>query len=406
MEHIIQILSEIPIFQGLSREDLALIVPILSTHELPAESLVVKEGDIGDSMFIIKSGTVRVTKTEENGSEVLISHLYKGQYFGEFSLIDNLPRSANVVTEEATEIFTLNRGDFDRLLAANIVIKAAFHQNCLKETFSRFRNIISNFTFAQHDLREKREALDEINRDLSLAKKLQRYFINTDYLRTEHTADNGVRHSYIYKPSIAIGGDFLNVFQLRDSVVGMIIADFEGHGITAALATGVLKSALSIVLADLGEKPIELMSFLNDHFHKVIAQLYATCYYAVIHTEERRIVLAKAGHHHPLVWKARLNDFTPIECPGTGLGLMPNARFGVVEQDIEPGDKVLFFTDGIIEQMNGSHEMYSKKRMTEKVRELILAGETNTLDRLLDDLVAFSGTDQFEDDVTMILFEF
>jgi len=85
---------------------------------------------------------------------------------------------------------------------------------------------------------------------------------------------------------------------------------------------------------------------------------------------------------------------------------MPNARFGVVEQDIEPGDKVLFFTDGIIEQMNGSHEMYSKKRMTEKVRELILAGETNTLDRLLDDLVAFSGTDQFEDDVTMILFEF
>ncbi|HPI78113.1 MAG TPA: hypothetical protein PLK80_15400, partial [bacterium] len=61
---------------------------------------------------------------------------------------------------------------------------------------------------------------------------------------------------------------------------------------------------------------------------------------------------------------------------------------------------------GIIEQMNGSHEMYSKKRMTEKVRELILAGETNTLDRLLDDLVAFSGTDQFEDDVTMILFEF
>ena len=72
--------------------------------------------------------------------------------------------------------------DFDALLARNSAISGAFYKNCLEVTFSRFRNIIANFAFSQHTLRQKSTRLDELNRDLSLAEKIQSYFINRELL--------------------------------------------------------------------------------------------------------------------------------------------------------------------------------------------------------------------------------
>jgi serine phosphatase RsbU (regulator of sigma subunit) len=349
---------------------------------------------------------VKVTKSDEASDEILLEIFYAGSYFGEFSLIDNMPRSANVVAVEETELFRLAKKDFDALLARNSAISGTFYKNCLEETFSRFRNIISNFAFSQHTLKQKSTKLDELSRDLSLAKKIQSYFINRDFLDIKDSFLPGVRHSYLYRPCIEIGGDFVNVTEIRRGLVAIIIADIMGHGITSALGTGDLKSAYTLSMKDLGEEPTRLMRFLSRHFLGTIPQLYATCYYALVDMKKKRIKLAKAGHPHPLFWKKRKQDFVEINCPGTGLGLVKKPRFGHVEYRLEKGDRILFFTDGIIEQKNPRGEMYSETRLRSVFRDLIIKDDDGIVQHIYNDLKSFSSRNKVEDDITLLLLEF
>ncbi len=403
---IIHILRNIPIFQSLNGDEFRKIIPLLQLETHEPESYVIKEGTVGDSMFIIINGAVKITKKDDDGEELFILVLYGGSYFGEFSLIDNMPRSASVVPIETTRLFRLKKEDFDRLLNENERFARLFYKSLIDETFSRFRDTLSNFTFSQHILKEKTSVLNEINRDLTYAKKVQRYFINTELLDSEAKTTEKMRHSYIYQPCQAIGGDFLNIVSLDSDHFGIIIADVMGHGITAALATGVLKSAFSIAVDQLGMKPLKLMSFLNRHFMSVISQLYATCYYSLIDTQNMTITMTKAGHHHPLFWKENSHGYTDIDCYGTGLGLMQRAEFGQVDMKLEPGDKILYYTDGIIEQKNAETKMYSENRLRSVFRELIVSGEKKILARLYDDVKDFADGVPLEDDITLFLLEF
>ena len=403
---IITIIGNIPVFQGLTEADYTEIMPLLKLEKYAPGGHIIKEGTHGDSMCVIIRGAVKITKTGQAGEEILLETLYTGSYFGEFSLVDNMPRSANAVSVEDTELFRLEKKDFDALLARNGAISAAFYKNCLQQTFSRFRNIIANFAFTEHSLRQKSTKLEELDRDLSMARQIQGYFINKELLDHEHSFLPGVRHSYLYRPCIEIGGDFLNVTELRSGLACIIIADFMGHGITSALGTGVLRSAYSLVVKELGRKPTQLMKFFNRHFLSVIPELYATCYYALVDMKARTIQLAKAGHPHPLFWKNRKQDFVDIQCQGTGLGLVKKARFGTVEYRLEKGDKILFFTDGILEQHNPRGEMYSEGRLRNIFRDLILRNDGTIVNTIYEDMKSFASRKAIEDDVTLLLLEF
>jgi serine phosphatase RsbU (regulator of sigma subunit) len=357
-------------------------------------------------MAIIIKGTVKVTKREDTENDVFVCLLKAGSYFGEFSLIDNLPRSASITAVEDTEIFILHKEAFDVILSQELKIANSFYLNCLQETFSRFRDAISNFTFSQHVLHEKTSILNEINEDLSLAKRVQRYFLNTKFLNHESHGKDDIKHTYIYHPCIEIGGDFINITKINESSMGIIIADVMGHGITAALATGVLKSAYSIYSEQFGNDPARLMGMLNSHFLNVISELYATCYYSHIDKNRHTVTFAKAGHHHPFFWKKKTGEFVDIECSGSGLGLVHDAKFGKAEFSYDEGDKILLFTDGIIEQVNEKNEMYSESRLRNIFKDLIETEEPNILDAIFTDLKTYAGDIDFEDDITMLLLEF
>jgi serine phosphatase RsbU (regulator of sigma subunit) len=400
------ILKNIPIFQGLSDVDYGEIIPLLKQENYQPGTSIIKEGAHGDSMCVIVKGAVKVTTTDETGDEILLETLYDESFFGEFSLVDNMPRSASVTSVGETELFRLEKKDFDDLLQKNRAISAAFYKNCLEVTFSRFRHIISSFAFSQHDLRQKSTILDELNRDLSQAKKIQNYFINRDLLDHEHSFLPGVRHSYIYRPCMEIGGDFLNVTQVGPGMASIIIADIMGHGITSALGTGVLKSAYADSVTRMARKPVRLMKLLNAHFSSVISQLYATCYYALIDMKRKKIKLAKAGHPHPLFWRKSARDFIEVECRGTGLGLVKKPEFGEVEYPLGPGDKILFYTDGIIEQKNPNGVMYSESRLLNIFRDLIVRNSDGIVQHINDDLTAYAGNTPIEDDITLFLLEF
>ncbi|MBL8993610.1 MAG: SpoIIE family protein phosphatase [Spirochaetia bacterium] len=406
--HLRAILKNIAVFQGLTEEEYGEIIPLLDPLNFPADKEVIVEGSEGQSMYILIRGTVKVTKRGDSDDQILLQYLYPGSYFGEFSLLDHMPRSASVTTTEEAELFCLSKSAFDRLLEVNKSIATHFFRNCLTETFSRFRNITSSFTFSQRVLKEKSAQLNEIGEDLALAKRVQQFFVGAQGGLGENHPLRKIKVDSVYQPCIDIGGDLVNLTPVGEKSIGLIIADVAGHGITGALATGVLKSAFTLLSDEWGSRPKELLSHLNRHFCELVRELFATCYYA--HIEELpggtyHIKLSKAGHPQPLFLRKN-GDFERVSQSGTCLGFHPDSKFEEIDFTVNPGDKIIFYTDGVAEQVNPKGEMYTDERLAKKFHDLAMAGEKKILPKIMDDFKHFADGMRIEDDVTLLILEF
>ena len=402
----IKVLKKVPLFYDFDTEDMDKLVPLFKEEIFPTDAFIITEGAVGDSMYILISGSVRILKKVNDSEEMVINNLYGETYFGELALIDNLPRSASVVTNETTKILRLKKIVLDNLLDNNLRIAKTFYKNCLTDTFSRYRTITTEFSSSKHDLQEKSSTLDEINKDLSSAKKLQDFFINKKTLDHNALQIKGLRQSFIYNPCQEIGGDFLNLVEVGQGKYGAVIADVMGHGITAALATGAFKSAFSLMVKDTAENPSLLLASLNNHFFKDISSLFASCLFAFLDLTNREITIARAGHYYPLFYRIRKKGLEDLEMKGPALGMIKHAEYEQRIYKIEPGDKLLFFTDGIIEQRNDQGEMYSESRLKLTFLRFAQKKEDHILKHLESELKGFTSTYNKDDDITMLLLEF
>jgi len=112
----ISFLRQVALFAGLHDEQLRALAKVTLTRAFPKESIIILADEEGDALFLIAKGQVKVSLVSEDGREVILSLLGPGAVFGELSLLDGKPRSANVVATEDTELLMLRRFDFLQLL--------------------------------------------------------------------------------------------------------------------------------------------------------------------------------------------------------------------------------------------------------------------------------------------------
>lgn len=108
------LLREVPLFSDLSEDEILSLAAVTVTRRFPKNALILMEEEEGDSMFVISHGRVKVSLIGEDGTEVILSLLGPGQFFGEMSLLDGKPRSATVTATEDSELILLRRCDFLR----------------------------------------------------------------------------------------------------------------------------------------------------------------------------------------------------------------------------------------------------------------------------------------------------
>ncbi|HCF62601.1 MAG TPA: Crp/Fnr family transcriptional regulator, partial [Myxococcales bacterium] len=106
------LLRRVSIFADLEEEALASIARLMSERRFPKESVIVGQEDLGDSLFVVSRGKVKVVLYGRSGREVILSIFKAGDFFGEMSLLDNQPRSANVIALEDSTLLTLERRAF------------------------------------------------------------------------------------------------------------------------------------------------------------------------------------------------------------------------------------------------------------------------------------------------------
>ena len=112
-------LASVPLFRGLDQEELAKFGELVRERSYPKGSVILFQDDPGDSLYILRTGRVKVVLIGEDGREVILGVLESGSHFGELALIDDQPRSAHVIAMEDAQLLILRREDFRRRVDAS-----------------------------------------------------------------------------------------------------------------------------------------------------------------------------------------------------------------------------------------------------------------------------------------------
>ena len=206
-------------------------------------------------------------------------------------------------------------------------------------------------------------------------------------------------------PAREVGGDFFDFFEIGERKLGLIIGDVTGKSVSGAL----IMSASRSVFRMLSEEELsvgETMGRANQRIKKDIKSgMFVALLYAVIDAEERSVGLCSAGQTQPVLMSAKTAEATLVETIGDTfpLGILEDASYEETRLQLEPGDKVVFYTDGIVEAMNKRQEIYGFERL----QEVIKTSKADTAEALMNDIIKsvsdFTGDAPQHDDLTLIV---
>jgi len=196
-----------------------------------------------------------------------------------------------------------------------------------------------------------------------------------------------------------ITGDFYDFIPLPGGRVGLVIADVADKGMPAALFMVLIRSLMRAAVLEI-ESPAAALARVNALFYPDAQQgMFITAAYAVIDTATGKMVYANAGHNPPLwVHNGQVERLTRT---GMALGVVKTIDMDQHEINLESGDSVLFFTDGITEAFSENDELFGEERLHQVVKSgnqtasAILDG----IDKALD---AHIGSTPPADDITMV----
>jgi PAS domain S-box-containing protein len=203
-----------------------------------------------------------------------------------------------------------------------------------------------------------------------------------------------------YQPAREVGGDFYDFFELGDGRLGVVVGDASGKGIPAALVMASTRSVLRTIAQRAGVAPGAVLGQANEILYPDIpANMFVTCFYAILDPESGRLLYANAGHHLPYL--CREGGADELRATGMPLGLMPGMGYEEKEILLEVGDSALLYSDGLVEAHNSEGEMFGFPRLRALVAEH--AEEGSLEDFLLEELYSFVGEGwEQEDDITLL----
>ena len=236
------------------------------------------------------------------------------------------------------------------------------------------------------------------------------------YLRTTGTLQRRVmlphaapdwpelRWAVHYAPLDHLGGDYYDYANPDRDHLGFLIADASGHSIHAAFVAILAHFAFNEV-AEKTAKPGEVLSTMNGRLLNISDERFVTAFYGVFDRRTGTLRYASAGHPPPLHYDARNGIVRKLSAQGFLLGVMPDEVYTEREVVLEPGDKICFYTDGLIEARNEIGELFGIDRLSGYLATLGHGTAAEILHGILAGQRTFSGTTKLDDDLTAVVVE-
>ena len=256
-------------------------------------------------------------------------------------------------------------------------------------------------------LREAREQLARqllsINSELEMAREIQLSILPREIPRI-----SGLEIAARYLPMTSLAGDFYDFVVVDDKHLGILVADVTGHGLPAALIASMLKAALAALSSHTFD-PAKVLAGLNQSLCGKFQHHFATAAYVFVDMEKKSISYSAAGHPPLLLGRMSTGIASEVSANGLPLGLFPDTTYSVAEVPVEPGDKAILYTDGVLETASPSEQEFGADLLKGFLESNHNLRTEMFADSLLDELSAWSehpkGQGQ-QDDLTLLVIDF
>lgn len=209
----------------------------------------------------------------------------------------------------------------------------------------------------------------------------------------------------VCNPARMVSGDYYDYQQLGSDKVAIAIGDVAGKGISAALLMATIQSSFRSQIratVDGAVSTSTLVSQLNQQLYADTSpEKYATFYLGLYDEASSTLTYTNAGHLPPIL--VRNGDATRLEVDGMVVGAFPFARYGESQLRLEPGDLIVFFTDGISEPEDAYGEMFGEERLTEIVLRNAHRPDREIIDCVMEAVLQWTGAGELQDDMTLLV---
>jgi serine phosphatase RsbU (regulator of sigma subunit) len=381
-QELIRFLGKVSLFGNAGDEVLGhLARKILLASYRPGVT-VIRKGDMGETMFLIFSGRLKVHDGEHQ-----VARLGQGQFFGELSLLDREPRSMSVTTLEESVLGTISRKDFYAALKEfpdmiqdiiSVLNSRLRSQNdvLISEYKSREAHLTEQVRIRTEEIVRQNQIIAEKNKEMTdslrYASRLQQAILPA----TEAIRGAFPESFVLYLPKDIVSGDFYS-YECSGGRHVLAAADCTGHGVAGAIMSMIGSSLLKqIILEKSVTDPAEILKQLSEGVIESLRQAENSTNdgmdIALCCLDPDTRTLRFAGANRPL-WMIRNGELQVIpsdKFPIGGLQMERSRPFHTHDIPLLAGDLFYIFSDGYSDQFGGSE---GKKLMTKRFRELLLS---------------------------------
>ncbi len=387
-QQMLEVFRKAPIFSRLSPESagLGLICRCAREVHFPAKSVLFREGETGDCLYLLVNGRVRLYKD----NTPLISLSGPGTSIGEMALISDDQRSATVETLEPSSFLQIDREHFYQALEKDASIG--------RGVFSALnRKLRDNLLYSMRV--ERREITRK--ESMRMAGEVQRSLLPSKEIQVP-----GLSTAGYWRPTDVVGGDYYDYLALPDGRQAVFMADVMDHGLHSAMLMAMLKSGLQIKIEHDASVKGVLRAAHRIADEQVGIFIYLTCCYLLFEPESGCLEYANAGNPPMLLYRAASGEIEELTSQFAPLGLMPlgaDTEYAGMRVEWRPGDVLLVYSDGALDAQNSHQESYGQERLRASL--LSAAGHTalQIRQRILDDLETFAQGVSGRDDITLVV---
>jgi serine phosphatase RsbU (regulator of sigma subunit) len=207
-------------------------------------------------------------------------------------------------------------------------------------------------------------------------------------------------------PAREVGGDFFDFIETHDSKVGFVVGDVTGKSVPGALIMAASRSVFRMLTEDEDLTVGQIMSRANSRVKKdAKSGMFVAALYAVLDPEESAVRFANAGQTQPIHYSALTSDVALVDNVGDNfpLGILDGVEYQVTEHRLAPGDKLVLYTDGVVEAMNKKGELFGFDRFLDVIKQSGSASADDLLKAISAGVAGFVKGAPQHDDLTVIV---
>lgn len=244
---------------------------------------------------------------------------------------------------------------------------------------------------------ELKLAYDENKKELIMAQRIQNSLIPEIFPESDKLAFHG-----LYLPMETLGGDLYDVHKITDTKWGIVILDVCGHGVPAALITTMAKISFN-ANSKKYQHSNEIVHAVNNELCEAIQGSgdYFTAFYCIIDTKSHTLEYTNAAHNDLYILKQDSSLLT-LSQTGPVVGVLKNIEYASVNVYFNKNERLVMYTDGVIEARNEKRELYDSERLKELIKQNKNADLLDFVRVIYEDIIKFKNNTPHDDDIAML----